>query len=487
MDLKKVFLAGLLFCTLPACAQQDEWSLLEQNAKKHLIRLINIDTSQPDANELKAVRYIYKEFNKNKIDWDIFIPSRQHANIVARIKGTNPAAKPLLLISHLDTAAAVPGWTYPPFRATEENGRIYGLGATDAKNYTAANLALFIWLAKQPVRPERDILFLATSGEEIGSETGLLWMGGNHKDKIEAGFALNEGGGIIWDQNTPTIVFAEAATKMYMDVRITATGTTTHSSIPVDNNAVYTLSQALAKISAYNPPARLTPTARTFFQAIYPIQTPDGQTTITQLLEGTPENQQEAAEVMAQDPFFRSQLKDTITPTELSAGTDSSVSAPQASALLNIRLLPDTDPDAFFEGLTQLFKGDENISLEIVERPQTPFAPAMEGKDPLFDSISFTAQKLFPGAITAPGLSPASGDSEFLRRWGIITYGLGPAMDTLEKNSAHSADEFIREQDFYQQLRFLAGTVFDFAYGKDLLPLTPSLSDTPVEETDYEE
>jgi len=487
--LKKLFLTGLILTTLPVFAQQNGWVSLEQNAKKHLINLINIDTSQPDANELKAVRYIYKELNKNKIDWDIFIPSKPHANLIARIKGTQPANKPLLLISHLDTAPAASGWTYSPFKATEENGRIYGLGATDAKNYTAANLALFIWLDQQKTRPNRDIIFLVTSGEEIGSETGLLWLGGNHKDEIDAGFALNEGGGIIRDKNMPTIVFAEAATKMYMDVRITAKGTPSHSSIPLSNNAVYTLSQALAKIAAYNPPSRLTPTARTFFKAIYPVQTTDGQTTLTMLLEGNPENQQEAAEVMAQDPFFRSQLKDTFTPTELSAAMDTGTTTAQASALLNIRLLPGTDPDAFFETLTQLFADNENISLEIVERPQIPFAPAMDGHDPLFASIARTAQKLFPGAITVPGLSPASGDSEFLRKWGVITYGLGPNMNPLQENSAHSADEFISEQDFYQQLQFLAGTIFDFAYGKDLLPLTqPSLSDTIIiEENDYDE
>lgn len=471
-----------LFTTVWSVAQENNpWDELHQNAKKHLINLINIDTAQPAPNERAAARYIYKELNKQHIDWDIFIPSKNHTNLLARIKGTDPSKRPLLLISHLDTVPATDGWTFPPFKATERDGRIYGLGATDAKNYTAAHLALFTWLAAQQERPQRDIIFLVTSGEENGSKTGLLWLLGTHWDKINPGFALNEGGGIIQDKDAPPLVFAEGANKQYMDVKITASGEGGHASIPTPDNAVYRLSQALAKIAAYNPPAKLTPTARKFFEAIIPLQTEDGKTTLEVLLNGQPENQQNAAEIMAQDSFLRSQLKDTVTPTELSASTQANTTSKQASALLNVRLLPDTDPDEFFAQLTQLFAQDENISLEIVERPQTPAAPVMDGKDDLFASIQKTAQTLMPGAITALGMSPASSDSEPLRRNGIITYGLGPRMYPLEPNSTHGADEFIYEQDLFEQLDFLAGVVFDFAYGKDLLTL-PVSNDSPSTE-----
>lgn len=462
---------SVLLLGVSPLAYASDWGTLNADAKKHLINLINIDTSLPEPDEISAARYIYKQFNKNRIDWDIFIPRKGRANLLARIKGTNPELKPLLLISHLDTASAGEGWTFPPYKATVADGRIYGLGATDAKNYTAVYLALFTWLKNQKSAPKRDILFLASSGEESGSETGLVWLSESHWNKINAGFALNEGGGIIRKTLGTDIVFAEASTKMYMDVKITAYGTGVHSSMPVNDNAVYLLSQALAKIAKYNPPAQITPTAQTFFKAIMPLQDEDGQTTIKFLLEGTPQNQQSAAEIMALDPFFRTQLKATISPTVLSASKDSNSTSGEASVLLNIRLLPNTDPDAFFTELQNLFKDEENISLEMVERPQTPFPTPMDGSDELFASIKNTAQKLFPHAITVPAMSPASGDNEFLRKLGVITYGLGPDMNPLEENTAHKPDEFISEQDLYGQLRFIAGIVFDFAYGQDLLPL----------------
>lgn len=454
------------------------WDELNKSAKNHLINLVNIDTSAANPDEISAARYLYKQFNKGHVDWDIFIPRKGRANLMARIKGTDPKQKPLLLISHLDTANVQDGWKFPPFKATFKDGNIYGLGTTDAKNYTAAYLALFTWLSRQPQKPVRDIVFLATSGEETGSEPGLLWLGNTHWDTIKPGFALNEGGGIIKDNDGPDIVFAEAATKLYMDIKITALGKEGHTSIPEENNAVYNLSQALSKIENWNIPARVTAPAKTLLTAILPLQEEDGKTTIEMLLnDEKPQNRQTAAELMARDPFFKTQLKDTITPTQVSSPADMGATSAAASAVLNVRLLPDTDPDEFFAKLQALFDGDDNILLEVLERPQTPGPKPMDGTDPLFASIKNTADKLLPGAITVPGLSPASGDNEILRKLGVITYGLGPQMDPLAGNTPHSADEHIREQDFYNQLKFVAGVVFDFAYGQDLLPLTDTTAE----------
>ena len=478
MKNKRAFLLLLCGCALTVSAQDAAWNELNQSAKNHLVNLVSIDTSIANPDEISSVRYLYKQLNKHHIDWDIFIPQKGRANLMARIKGTDPKQKPLLLISHLDTANAQEGWTVPPFKATFKDGNIYGLGTTDAKNYTAAYLTLFTWLSKQEKKPVRDIIFLATSGEETGSEPGLVWLGNTHWNKIKPGFALNEGGGIIKDNDGPDIVFAEAATKLYMDIKITALGKEGHSSIPQEDNAVYNLSQALSKIENWDSPARVTAPAKTLLTAILPLQDEDGKTTIEMLLsDEKPQNRQTAAELMARDPFFKTQLKDTITPTQVSSPTDVGATSATASAVLNVRLLPDTDSDEFFTQLQSLFEGDENILLEVLERPQTPGPKPMDGTDKLFASIKNTAEKLLPGAITVPGLSPASGDNEILRKLGVITYGLGPDMDPLAGNTPHSADEHIREQDFYNQLKFIAGVVFDFAYGQDLLPLTDTTTE----------
>lgn len=466
----------LLLCLSSLCAYglEVDFNALNARAKKHLINLVNIDTAMPEPDELGAARYIYKELNRYGIDWDIYLPRKDRANIMARLKGSDPSKKPLLLISHLDTADASGSWSYPPFKATEENGNIYGLGTTDAKNYTAAYLALFTWLKEKKIPLKRDVIFLATSGEESGGDTGLKWLAGSHWRSIKPGFAINEGGGVIKDKTGTDIVFAEASTKMYMDIKITAYGTGVHSSTPVNDNAVYLLSQALSKIANYNSQPRLTPTTHTFFKAIRKLQPEDAQTTIDFLLSDNAKTRQMAAEVMAVDSFFRSQLKDTINPTVIAASKDSGSASGEASAILNVRLLPDADPDQFLDNLKKLFEDDEHISLEIVERPRTPFPKPMDGTDALFAAISRTTARLLPGAVTVPGMSPASGDNEILRSLGVVTYGLGPDMNPLEKNSAHAPNEHINLEDFYNQLKFLTVLVADFAAGEEIrLPSDP--------------
>ena len=465
--MKKLFILCLFVFSLSVLHAQDATDdPLYTQAKKHLVKLLGIDTSKPEPNETAAVRYIYKELNKHHIDWDFLSPRKGSANLLARIKGSDPQAKALLLISHLDTAPAGEGWTFPPYKATLSDGKIYGLGATDAKNYTAMHLALFTAIKDSGRVPVRDIIFLVTSGEESGSDTGLKWLGETHWDKIAPGYALNEGGGII--KNTPQdlpLIFAEAGTKMYMDLKITASGDAAHSSMPVEHNAVYRLSQAMAKLDQFNPPARLTDSARAFFAGLTPLQEEDARTTLQLLLSGKPEQQQMAAAIIVQDPFFRTQLQDTLNPVNISSGTDTGASVAEASAIINARLLPGTDPDEFVEQIRQFLDAEEGISIEILERPQLPFPQPMNGKDELFAAISKAAQTLWPGAATVPGMSPASGDSEFLRRLGVITYGLGPAMNTEEEPaSAHSADEFISEKDYREQVEFFKRVVENFVF-----------------------
>lgn len=447
-------------------AQEVDLDALYAQAKEHLIHLINIDTSQPDPNETAAARYIYKQLNKHKIDWEFLSPRKGAANLVARIKGSDPSQKPLLLISHLDTAPAAETWSFPPYKATLLDGKIYGLGATDAKNYTALHLALLTAIKDSGYTPKRDIILLVTSGEESGSDTGLKWLGETHWDKIDPGFALNEGGGII--KNTPQnkpLVFAEAGTKMYMDLKLTATGESLHAALPVQENAVYRLSQALAKLEQFNPPARLTDTTRTFFSRLAPLQDEDAQTTLSLLLYGKEPEQQMAADIITADPVFHAQLKDTINPINISSGTDTGASAAEASVLLNARLLPGTDPDQFVEEVKSFLGNDDSLSIEIIERPQLPFPAPMDGEDELFESIELATEQMWPGAVAVPGLSPASGDSEFLRRLGVITYGLGPAMNSEESAaSAHAADEYISEEDYKEQVAFLAHVVYHFAF-----------------------
>ncbi|MBO7605025.1 MAG: M20/M25/M40 family metallo-hydrolase, partial [Elusimicrobiaceae bacterium] len=407
---------------------------LEEEAKQHLINLISFDTTQPNPEEINAARYIYTILNKNKIDWEIYRPQKNRANLVIRLKSLLPEKekKPaLLLISHLDTAAIQGNWTVTPVKATVKEGKIYGLGSRDAKNYGAINLTLLTYFAKNKDLLNRDLLVLFTSDEEAGSEMGLKYLF-EKKPTLFKGvaFAINEGGGVINSQKQ-ILLFVEAASKMYLDILLTANASGGNSAQGAQDNAIYKLSQALGKLQDYNLPYKLTPFTKKFFEDISAIQDQDAQTTINMLLNPPEEKYfKQAADIISEDPFFQTQIQDTITPTILTSSEEANTVLPQASALLNCRLLPSTNPQDFFDQLTQLFEEDEDIILTIKEQPVLPFPqPKDTFNDELYTALEKSAKTVYgQNTKILLGISPASSESEILRRHGILTYGIGPRL-----------------------------------------------------------
>lgn len=469
-------LLAMITLSCPLKAQQLDFDALNQTAKDHLINLIKIDTSQPEPEETKAIRYIYKVLNKHKIDWDIYRIEKPRGNLIAVLKAdkelADPQNKPLLLIAHLDTAAIQEGWTVPPAQATLKDGRIYGLGSTDAKNYAAINLTILTRLAQGDIKLNRDIIFLFTADEESGSEKGIKYLYDQHGEKLQAAYALNEGGGIMkGGSKTPSeILFIEAGTKMYMDILLSAKGDGGHASSVGQNNAIYKLSQALSIIETYQPLYKFSPLTKIFFERIFPFQDADAQTTLKLLESDDPAQFQQAAKIISEDEFFKTQITDTITPTVLTSGTEANTVQNEASANLNCRLMPQSDPMFFVDELNALFANDENVTLTVIERPETPFPqPPANLEDPLFKAIEKAAEQTFPGILVLPGLTPASSESEFLRRHGVITYGIGPLIQK-NGNGPHEPDESITEKDLFDQLKLTFNIVMNLVTDTPDLP-----------------
>ena len=466
------FLALPLFAANQEPLQID----LQDEAKKHLINLISFDTTQPAPQEIYPVRYIYTVLNKNKIDWEIYRPQKNRANLIARLKAPLPEKekKPaLLLISHLDTAAIQGDWTVTPLKATIKDGKIYGLGSRDAKNYAAINLTLLTHFAKNKELLNRDIIFLFTADEEAGSNMGLKYLHDTYPEIFDGiAFALNEGGGVISTQKD-NFLFVEAAGKMYFDILLTAR-VGSGNSAQTQDNAIYKLSQALGVLENYELPYQLTPFTRNFFKQIVQTQDQDAQTTINMLLNPTEEKYfKQAAKIISEDTIFQAQIQDSITPTILTSSEEANTLLPQASALLNCRLLPTTDPQEFFNKLTKLFENDEEIILTIKEQPQLPFPqPREEADDELFSSLEKSSKEVYgQNTKILLGINPASSESEILRRFGILTYGIGPQFFTVtkedkdsQKGGPHQADEFIEEKAFQDQLNLTFYTLRNMVY-----------------------
>src|SRR5262249_25452666 len=121
-------------------------------------------------------------------------PAERKFNLIARYRGTSQK-KPLLLLAHLDVVEALRSdWSTDPFKLVESNGYFYGRGTTDDKAMAAAWVAAFIRLRSEGYKPNRDLILALTADEESGNYNGVDWVVKNHRDLIDADFALNEGG-----------------------------------------------------------------------------------------------------------------------------------------------------------------------------------------------------------------------------------------------------------------------------------------------------
>ena len=444
------------------------YDALNQNALNHLINLINIDTAQPNPNETLAQRYIYKNLIQNKIDWHIYRMEKPRANLIAKIKAqTSNPKEPLILISHLDTAAIADNWQTPPTQAFIKDGKVYGLGATDAKNYAAINLTILTWLKQNNIALNRDIIFLFTADEESIGAKGLKFLFDKYPDQLKAAYALNEGGGLIKGEDGKDLFFVESASKMYMDILVSTIGEEGHSATASNTeNAIYKLSQALQKIESHKQEPQINDWTKNFFKQIYPLQDDDAKTTIDMLLGEDEKLSAQAAKIIIEDEFLKTQLVNTITPSIISSGTEANSLESKASAVLNCRLLPWASPDKFFEELNNLFKDDETIILSVIEKPEIPFPIPLAQEDEFFKSIKSSIEKVLPNTVTLQAMSPASSESEILRRHGIKTYGIGPLINSGE-GGPHQSNENIALEDFYQQLKLTLTIVLDFATPKE--------------------
>ncbi|MFA5162356.1 MAG: M20/M25/M40 family metallo-hydrolase [Elusimicrobiales bacterium] len=439
----------------PALAADIDWDAAYRETRAHLINLINIKTAQPEGSEVAAARYIYCALNREGIDWEIYKSASGRANLVARLKGSGNG-KPLLLMAHLDTVGAdAAEWASDPFRAAERGGAIYGRGAVDCKSLAAINLSTLVWLKRSGIKLRRDVIMLASADEEAGGALGLRWMLDKHPGAIDCGFALNEGGGMILGADgSPRALYVDVGAKPCMKVVVSASGRPGHPAMPPRGQAIYSLSAALNRLkSGYRPQTRMTPLVRRLFEGIYPFQNQDGKTTLDMLFSEDPAARRQAEDAIALDPFLDSQLRDTCSPVILRAGDDGNVIPGHARAELDCRLLPDSDPEAALSELKAAVGDAAEVSVK--ESPEKPFPKPMDMTDELYETIVRVSSAAMPTAVLAGGaLSPAS-DSEWLRRRGIITYGLCGPSTYGESSGVHGADERISEAELRQQLKLI--------------------------------
>ena len=240
---------------------------------RHFQALLRLDTSNPPGNEVVVTNYLKQVLEKEGIPVQIFARDPNRPNLVARLKG-NGRKQPILFMGHTDVVTVDPKkWTFPPFSATRDGGYVYGRGSLDDKPHVVAGLMLLLELKRLNVPLDRDVIFLAESGEEGTTGVGIDFMTAEHAADIRAEYCVAEGGNVTRVGGKVKFASVQAAEKVPRPIELTAVGPSGHASVPLQGNAIVHLSTALAALGAWRVPIRLNATTREFFSRMAAIST----------------------------------------------------------------------------------------------------------------------------------------------------------------------------------------------------------------------
>ena len=435
---------------------------------RHFQALLRLDTSNPPGNEVAVTNYLKQVLEKEGIPVQIFAREPNRPNLVARLKG-NGRKQPILFMGHTDVVTVDPKkWTFPPFSATRDGGYVYGRGSLDDKPHVVAGLMLLLELKRLSVPLDRDVIFLAESGEEGTTGVGIDFMTAEHAADIRAEYCIAEGGNVTRVGGKVKFASVQAAEKVPRPIELTAVGPSGHASVPLQGNAIVHLSKALAALGAWRVPIRLNATTREFFSRMAAIST--GAEAARYGAVPTPNSPAAAAAddyFLEHEPRYASMLRTSLSPTIVQGGYRVNVIPSEAKATVDVRMVPDEDPVQFLEAVRKVIN-DPAVSVSYAPRADRPVAAPARLDSEAFRTIeTFAAQDY--DAVTLPIMGTGATDMAQVRSLGLQCYGIGPAADFEDGAKgfgAHSDQERILETELHRFVRYSWNVVVGLARAK---------------------
>lgn len=430
----------------------------QQLAREIFEELIEIRTGVSTGDITGAAQAMAKRFRAAGVpESDIFVggPDPKKHNLVARIRGKGGpnAGKPLLLLAHLDVVEALKAdWSadLDPFVFTERDGYYYGRGTSDDKPMAAIFVANVFRMKKEGYVPDRDIIIALTADEESGPFNGVDWLLKNHRELVDAGVVINEGGDGALRDGKPSFNTVEAAQKITTNYTLRATNRGGHSSVPRDDNAITQLADALARVGRFRFPVQLSEVTRAFFSQSASLQAPDVGAAMRAIVANP--NDASALAVLQRDAMYNSMLRTTCVATMLSGGHATNALPQLAEANVNCRIYPTSNAEEVRAELERVV-GDTNVKVLI--KTQRPSTPATILARDVMGPIEQITHDMWGNIPVVPMMSTGATDSRFFRALGIPAYGVSGIMDDPSDIRAHGRDERIPIKSFYEGAEFL--------------------------------
>ncbi|MDQ8159949.1 MAG: M20/M25/M40 family metallo-hydrolase [Gemmatimonadota bacterium] len=431
----------------------------QQLSREIYKELVEINTGVETGNITTAAVAMAARFKAAGIPAaDIFVggPRPEKHNVVARIRGKGGpnAPKPLLLLAHIDVVEALKAdWSadLDPFVFTERDGYYYGRGTADDKAMASIFVANVYRMKREGFVPDRDIIIALTADEESGPANGVDWLLKNHKNLVDAALVINEGGGGTLRDGKPLFNAIQATEKITTNFTLRVTNKGGHSSVPRDDNAITSLSDALSRVGRYKFAVQLNEVTRAFFSQTAALEEPAMGKGMAALVANPAD--QAAIAVVTADPKYNSMLRTTCVATELKGGHATNALPQLAEANVNCRVYPTQSAESVRAELAAAI-GDTTV--QVIIRSQRPASPPSALLPEVMQNVDQITKALWGPMPIIPIMSTGATDSRFFRAIGVPAFGVsGLFSDPTVDARAHGRDERMSVKSYYEGQEFL--------------------------------
>ena len=432
---------------------------------KELIEINTVTATGDTAQAAEAMAARLRTGGFPEADVHAFSPAPRKGNLVARLRGTG-ARKPILLVAHIDVVpASREDWSTDPFKLIEQDGYFYARGSGDDKYMAAAFIANLIRYRQEGYKPDRDIIVALETDEEILDKDalGIQWLLKNHRDLVDAEFALNEGGGVGLRGGKPIRNSVQTSEKVSVSYELTVKSKGGHSSLPVKDNAIYRLAAGLTRLSTFSFPVNLNETTRAFFERTAQMEGGQVAEDLRTVLSGESDSASAAAARLSANPLYNAQLRTTCVATMLDGGNAINALPQLASAKVNCRIMPGEPVDGVKATLERVL-ADDQIAVKQIDQATLSAPSALS--EAIIGPITQLSAEFFPGAVVLPTMSTGATDGSYLRNAGIPTYGHSGLANDIGESRAHGRDERVLVKSFFTGNEYLYRLVKLFAGGQ---------------------
>jgi acetylornithine deacetylase/succinyl-diaminopimelate desuccinylase-like protein len=354
--------------SVPAAAQAPafDYDKLRDETAQRLAEYLRINTSNPPGNELATARWLKQVLAKEGIEGQILDTAELgpgRANFYARLKGSG-SGKAIALVHHMDVVpVSRQFWSVDPFAGQIKDGYVWGRGALDMKGQGVMQLMTLIALKRAGTPLKRDIVFIGNADEESDGLGSRIFVE-RHRDLLaDVEYVLTEGGDTRVEKGKPRWFGLGVGEKQVYWQKVVVKGTSSHGSVPTPYNPVPRLARVLARIGAWETPLRLTPAVDRFFKAQSNAETGQRRRWLADAATALKSRQGRAW--LLSEPERNALLRNTISPTVLVGSNKTNTIPAEASAELDIRLLPDQDTLAFRRELLRVI-ADTGVTLSLI-------------------------------------------------------------------------------------------------------------------------